>query len=188
MKHKFFILSTIAVFTIVGLLIFDFLNLPSATSAQRPDRNPQPGQGERGQRQGGERGNRSMGMGNPTSLVDNSWLDLTFNVKVDDETLVKARPVYQATREKFEKKMNEIRESGDFRTAREQMTTFTATTSTAFQKSLKEILSKEDMAKLTELTKERLLARQEVLNRFRGRGGEGFQRGGGGQGGQRGTR
>ncbi len=179
MKRKFLVLSTIALFTIVGLLIFEH-----ATSAQRPDRNAQPGQGERGQRQG-ERGNRAMGMmGNPMSIVDNSWLDLTFNVKVDDETLVKARPVYQATREKFQKKMKEIRESGDFRNAREQMTTFTATTSTAFQKSLKDVLSKEDMAKLTELTKERLLAQQAARNRFRG-GGEGFQRGGGGQ---RGTR
>ena len=185
MKRKFFVLSTIALFTIVGLLIFEH-----ATSAQRPDRNPQPGQGERGQRPGGERGNRAMGMmmGNPTSIVDNSWLDLTFNVKVDDETLVKARPVYQATREKFQKKMNEIRESGDFRNAREQITTFTATTSSEFQKSLKEVLSKEDMAKLTELTKERLVAQQAARNRFRGGGGEGGQRGGGGQGGQRGTR
>ena len=183
MKHKFFVLSTIALFTIVGLLIFEH-----ATSAQRPDRNAQPGQGERGQRPGGERGNRGMSMmGNPTSLVDNSWLDLTFKVKVDDETLVKARPVYQATREKFEKKMKEIRESGDFRNAIEQMATFTSTTSTEFQKSLKEVLSKEDMAKLTELTKERLIAQQAARNRFRG-GGEGFQRGGGGQGGQRGTR
>ena len=182
MKHKFFALSTIALFTIVGLLIFEH-----ATSAQRPDRNAQPGQGERGQRQGGERANRGMSMmGNPLSLVDNSWLDLTFNVKVDDETLVKARPVYQATREKFQKKWNEIRESGDFRNAREQITTFTATTSTEFQKSLKEILSKEDMAKLTELTKQRLLAQEQARNRFRG-GGEGSQRGGG-QGGQRGTR
>lgn len=184
MKRKFSVLSTIALFTIVGLLIFEH-----ATSAQRPDRNAQPEQGERGQRQGGERGNRSMAMmGNPLSLVDNSWLDLTFNVKVDDETLVKARPVYQATREKFQKKWNEIRESGDFRNARQQMETFTTTTGAEFQKSLKEILSKEDMAKLNELTKERLLARQEALNRFRGRGGEGSQRGGGGQGGQRGTR
>lgn len=187
MKRNFFVLSTIALFTIVGLLIFEH-----ATSAQRPDRNAQPEQGERGQRQGGERGNRSMGMmGNPISLVDNSWLDLTFNVKVDDETLVKARPVYQATREKFQKKMTEIRESiresGDFRNIREQMTTLTATTSTEFQKSLKEVLSKEDMAKLTELTKKRLLAQQEARNRFRG-GGEGSQRGGGDQRGQRGTR
>lgn len=182
MKRKFFALSTIALFTIVGLLIFEH-----ATSAQRPDRNAQPEQGERGQRQG-ERGNRAMGMmGNPMSLVDNSWLDLTFKVKVDDETLVKARPVYQATREKFQKKINEILESGDFRNAREQMRTFTATTSTEFQKSLKEVLSKEDMAKLTELTKERLVAQQAARNRFRG-GGEGSQRGGGGQGGQRGTR
>ncbi len=184
MKRKFFVLNTIALFTIVGLLIFEH-----ATSAQRPDRNAQPGQGEGGQRQGGERGNRAMGMmGNPASIVDNSWLDLTFTVKVDDETLVKARPVYQATREKFQKKIKEILESGDFRNAREQMTTFTATTSTEFQKSLKDVLSKEDMAKLTELTKARLIAQQTARNRFRGGGGEGSQRGGGGQGGQRGTR
>ena len=168
MKHKFFVLTTIALFSIVGFLVFEH-----ATSAQRPDKNTQPGQGEHGQRQSRERGVIEGWV--IRRLVDNSWLDLTFNVKVNDETLVKARPVYQVTRDKFQKKMNEIRESGDFRNARQQMGAFTAATSAEFQKSLKEVLSKEEMAKLTELTKKRLVAQQETRNRFRS--GEGFQRG-----------
>lgn len=184
MKHKGFLLSTIAVIAIVGLLVFEH-----ATSAQRPDRNAQPEEGQRGQRPGGERGNRDMmRMFNPNEMVNNSWLDLTFSLKVDDETLVKARPVYQATRDKFEKKLKEIRESGDIRGAFQEMRTFTTDTANEFQKNLKEVLSEEQMKKLNELTKQRMIADQERRNRFRG--GEGGQRGGGqgGQGGQRGTR
>lgn len=181
MKRKFFVLSTIALIAIVGLLVFEH-----ATSAQRPDRNAQPEEGQRGQRPGGERGNRDMmRMFNPNEMVNNSWLDLTFSVKVDDETLIKARPVYQATRDKFEKKVKEIRESGDIRAALQDMRTFTTTTANEFQKSLKEVLSEEQMKKLNELTKQRVIADQERRNRFRG--GEGGQRGGG-QGGQRGNR
>lgn len=183
MKHKFFVLSTIALIAIVGLVVFEH-----ATSAQRPDRNDQPEQGERGQRQGGERGNRGMtGTFNPNAMVDNSWLDLTFSVKVDDETLVKARPVYQATRDKFEEKMKEIRESGDIRGAMQEMQTFVGTTAKEFQTNLKDVLTEDQMKKLNELTKERQIAEQERRNRFRG-GTQGGQRGGGGQGGQRGTR
>ena len=109
MKRKLFVLSAIALIAVVGLFVFEH-----ATSAQRPDRDAQPGQDQRGNRPGGDRGGRNMmGMFNPTSFVNNSWLDLSFKVKVDDETLVKARPVHQAAIDKFEKKMKEVRESGD---------------------------------------------------------------------------
>ena len=50
MKQKFFATATIVVLAIVGVFVFQY-----ATSAQRPDRNSQ---GQRGNRQGGERGNR----------------------------------------------------------------------------------------------------------------------------------
>ena len=30
-----------------------------------------------------------------TSFADKSWADLTFTLKVDDDTLIKARPIYQ---------------------------------------------------------------------------------------------
>ena len=174
MKQKFFAIGAIAVLAIVGVFIFEH-----ATSAQRPDRNSQ---GQRGNRQGGERGNRGemMGMINPMSIVDNSWTDLTFAVKVDDETLVKARPVYQATRDKFAAKMKELRDAGNWQAMRSDVQKLVATVGPKFQASLKEILTKEQMTKLNELTKKRQMEQQQRRNRF---GGERGRRDGGGGGG-----
>ncbi len=203
MKQKFFVLGAIALIAVVGLFVFEH-----ATSAQRPDRNAQPGQGQRGERPGGDRGNRGMTSPfNPVSIVENSWIDLSFKVGVDDEALVNARPIYQATREKFEMKMKEIREKfepkmreafastpDDRRAAfqkvqaiqqemEQETNALVRSGGTAFQAELKNVLSKEQMAKLNELTKERQIAQQQRTNRFRG--GEGGQQRGG-QGGQRG--
>lgn len=174
MKQKFFVLSAIVLIAVVGLFIFEH-----ATSAQRPDRGEQSDQPERGDRPGG----RDMArMFNPMSIVDNSWLDLTFSVKVDDETLVKARPIYQAARDKFETKLKEIRASGDFRTAMQEMRTFVTTTGNEFKTDLKKVLTEEQITKLDELTKKRQVADQQRRNRSRG------GQGGGGEGGQRGAR
>ena len=175
MKQKFFAISAIAVLAIVGVFIFEY-----ATLAQRPDRNAQNQQ--RGNRQGGERGNRGamMGMMNPMSIVDNSWLDLTFAVKVDDETLVKARPVYQMTRDKFAAKMKELRASGNWQAMRSEVQKLVATVGPEFQAGLKEVLTEEQMAQLNKLTKERQTQMQQRGNR---QGGERGRRGGGGGGG-----
>ena len=167
MKQKFLTIGAIAVIAIVGLFVFEH-----ATSAQRPNRDAQ---GQRGDRQSGNRG--GMGMINPISLVDNSWIDLTFSLKVDDETLVKARPVYQATRDKFEAKMKEAQASGDMRTAMAEMGSYAATVGKEFQAGLKEVLTEEQMTKLNELTKNRQMEQQQRRNRWRG---EGNRRGGGG--------
>ena len=175
MKQKFFAISAIAVLAIVGVFIFEH-----ATSAQRPDRN---NQNQRGNRQGGERGNRGgMGMINPISIVDNSWIDLTFAVKVEDETLVKARPIYQATRDKFEAKMTELRASGNWQAMRAEVQKLVATVGPEFQAGLKEVLTSEQMAKLNQLTKKRQTEQQQRRNRFGG--GERGRRGGGGGGNQ----
>lgn len=166
MKQKFFVIGAVAVIAIVGLFVFEH-----ATSAQRPDRNAQGNQ-----RGGGNRGGMGAMM-NPVSLVDNSWTDLTFSVKVDDETLVKARPIYQASRDKFEAKMKELQASGDMRSAMTEMQSFLATAGKEFQTGLKEILTEEQMAKLNELTKARQTEQANRMNRWRGEGG---RRGGGG--------
>ena len=173
MKQKFFAIGAIAVLAIVGVFIFQY-----ATLAQRPDRN---NQSQRGNRQGGERGNRGgmPGMMNPVSIVDNSWTDLTFAVKVDDETLVKARPIYQTTRDKFEAKMTEIRASGNWQAMGSEIQKLVATVGPEFQASLKEVLTEEQMAKLNKLTKERQTQAQQRRNRFSGERG---RRGGGGGG------
>ena len=115
---------------------------------------------------------------NPASLVDNSWIDLTFTIQVDDETLLKARPIYQASRDKFVAKMDELRASGDMRAAMQEMQAYAATVGKEFQTALKEILTEEQMAKLNELTKQRQMQQQERMNRFRG--GQRNRGGGGG--------
>ena len=169
MKQKFLTIGAIAVIAVVGLFVFEH-----ATSAQRPDRNAQ---GQRGNRQGGERGGRGMmGMMNYASLVDNSWLDLTFGVKVDDETLVKARPIYQVSRDEVMMKMEALRQPDMRETATKEIQAILKDVN----RSLKEILTEEEMAKLSELTKKRVIEMQQRMNRWRGEGG---RRGGGGGGG-----
>lgn len=176
MRQKFFAIGIIALMAVVSLFIFEHV-----TNAQRPDRNTQPGQ----QQRGGNRGGMDMlSRFNPVNLVNNSWLDLTFKVKVDDETLIKARPVYQATREKFETKMKAVMASGDIRAGFQEIRTYVATEGPVFQSELKKVLTEEQLAHLNKLTKERQMQQQERGNRARG--GEGGQRGG--QGGQRGQR
>ena len=175
MRQKFFAIAAIAVLALLGVFIFEH-----ATSAQRPDRNAQT-PGERGNRQGGERGNRGgmRGMVDPMAIVDNSWIDLTFAVKVDDETLVKARPISQATREKFAAKMTELRASGDWQAMQSEIQKLLTEAGPKFQASLKEVLTEEQLAKLNELTKRRQVRQNEQrqrMNRFR----EGGRRGGGG--------
>lgn len=177
MKQKFFVLGAIALIAVVGLFVFEH-----ATSAQRPDRNSQPGEGQRGERPGGDRGGRNMmGMFNATSFVDNSWLDLSFKVKVGDETLIKARSIHQAARDKLETKIKKIVESGDMRAGFAEFQTFRVNTIKELSTSLKEVLTQEEFAALTKSLKEREAAEQARRNRFRG-GGQG------GQGGQRGQR
>ena len=166
MKQKFFVMGAIAVIAITGFFVFE-----QATSAQRPDRNAQGGnQG----RQGGNRG--GAGMMNPASLVDDSWVDLTFVLKVEDDTLVKARPIYQASRDKFEAKMKELRASGDMRSAMTEMQSYAATVGKEFQMGLKEVLTEEQMTKLNELTKKRQTEQAQRMNRWRGGGGGGGRR------------
>ena len=167
MKQKFFVMGAVAVIAIAGLFIFD-----QATSAQRPDRNAQGGNQGRG-----DRGGRGMGgMVNPVSLVDNSWVDLSFVLKVDDETLVKARPIYQASRDKFEVKMKELMAGGDMRSAMTEMQSYAATIGKEFQMGLKEVLTAEQMTKLNELTKKRQTEQASRMNRWRGGGGGGGRR------------
>ncbi len=171
MKQKLFTIGTIAVIAIVGLFVFEH-----ATSAQRPDRNAQ----GRNQGRDGGRGGAGMMNINPVSLVDNSWVDLTFSVKVDDATLVKARPIYQASRDKFEAKMKELQASGDMRAARTEMQSYAATVGKEFQTALKEVLTAEQMTQLNALTKKRQEAQANRMNRWRGEGGG--RRGGDGGG------
>ncbi len=159
MKQKWFVLSTIGAIALVSIFVFQHV-----TSAQRPERDGK----ERANRGEGRRGGMGMGMMNPVSLIDNSWIDLTFGVKVDDETLMKARPIYQKIREEAKTEMSTLQASGDRQKMMKGMQGLIGKMSTNFQTPLKEVLSEEQMAKLNELTKERIAADEQRRNRFRG--------------------
>ena len=156
MKRRWFVLTAILAMAAVTVFLTN-----QVTQAQRPDR------GERRDRAGGERrGGGGMRAFNPTSIIDNSWTDLTFSVKVDDETLIKARPVYQKHRDSLEEAVKEASSSGDFRAVREAM----GKIRDGFQTDLKSVLTEDQVAKLDALQQERM---QQMMNRGGGRGGGG---------------
>ena len=156
MKRRWFVLTAILAMAAVTVFLTN-----QVTQAQRPDR------GERRDRAGGERrGGGGMRAFNPTSIIDNSWTDLTFAVKVDDETLIKARPVYQKHRDSLEEAVKEASSSGDFRAVREAM----GKIRDGFQTDLKSVLTEDQVAKLDALQQERM---QQMMNRGGGRGGGG---------------
>lgn len=156
MKRRWFVLTAILAMAAVTVFVTN-----QVTQAQRPDR------GERRDRAGGERrGGGGMRGFSPTSIIDNSWTDLTFAVKVDDDTLIKARPVYQKHRDSLEKAAKEASSSGDFRAVREAM----GKIRDGFQTDLKSILTEDQIAQLDTLQSERM---QQMMNRGGGRRGGG---------------
>ena len=162
--------KSLGVVSVLAIVLATVFVLNEITQAQRPDRSEmrERGRGGRGER-GGMRGF------SPTSIIDSSWTDLTFVVKVDDETLLKARPVFQKHREKLEKAVKEARESGDFQAMRLTM----ANLRDAFATERNALLTEEQISKLDALEAKRI---EQMMRR---RGGSG-RRGGGGGGGPRG--
>ena len=156
MKRRWFVLTAILAMAAVTVFLTN-----QVTQAQRPDR------GGMRERAGGERrGGGGMRGFNPTSIIDNSWTDLTFSLKVDDETLIKARPVYQKHRDGLQKTLKEARESGDRDGLREAF----GKVGSEFKADLKSVLTEEQIAKLETLQQERM---QQMMNRGGGRGGGG---------------
>ena len=157
MKRKDFFLSATA-----GLLT---LNQVSAD-------NHRPGRGEGRGGRGGMRGGMSNMM---TNMIGGSWVGLTFVVKVDDDSLLKARAVYQKTMDDSKALMEDAMAAGDWQGIRPKME--------AIQKqhkgSLQKILTEEQMAELDKYDQEQ---RQRQMERFGGGGdrrGRGDRRGGG---------
>ena len=157
MKRRWFVLTAILAMAAVTVFLTN-----QVTQAQRPDRGGMRGGG------GGERrgGGGMRGFMNPTSIIDSSWTDLTFSVKVDDETLIKARPVYQKHRDNLQKTLKEARESGDREGLREAF----GKIGSGFKADLKSVLTEDQIAQLEELTQKR---NQQMMNRGGGRGGGG---------------
>ena len=151
----------VSVLAIVLVVIFVSNQI---TQAQRPDRSEMR-ERERGGGRGGPGGMRGF---SPTSIIDSSWTDLTFVVKVDDETLLKARPVFQKHREKLEKAVKEARDSGDFQSMRAEM----AQLREAFATERDAVLTEEQISQLEKLEADRI---EQMMRRGSGPG----RRGGG---------
>ena len=163
MKRRWFVLTAILAMAAVTVFLTN-----QVTQAQRPDR------GEMRDRAGGERRGGAGGMRgfNATSIIDNSWTDLTFSLKVDDEALIKARPVYQKHRDNLEKAVKEASTSGDRGGIRETM----MAVRNGFETDLKSVLTEEQIAELNALQQKRM---EQMMRRGGGNRGGG-NRGGGG--------
>ena len=154
MKRKWFALNAIAVIALVGMFVFE-----STVAAHEVTRN-------RKETRNTARG-RVAAMVNPMSALNQSWLDLTFGVKADAETLAKVAPIYQETREALQKQIKEAREAGTKREAAKKIGAAVKETYTKFNASLKEILTEEQMTKLTELKEKRRAEARERLRESR---------------------
>ena len=155
MKRKWFVLSAIAAVAMVGMFVFE--NLAAAHDIT-PNKKESRNVGR----------SRIARMVNPVSALNQSWLDLTFGVKADQETLAKALPIYQETREALQKQVKEAYKVSDTkREAAKKVVEVVKETKAKFNASLKEVLTEEQMTKLTELTKKRRTEARKRVNEFR---------------------
>ena len=157
MKRKWFVFSTIAALAMLGMFVFE--NTASAHQQVRSKRQ------HRNDNARAARGR--IAMVNPVSALNHSWIDLTFGVKVDAETLAKAGPIYQRTRETLQTQIKEARKSEEKRAAVKKIREGIKETNAKFNASLKEVLTEEQMAKLTELTKKRRTEVRKRVNQLR---------------------
>ena len=153
MKKKWFVLSAIAAIAMVGMFVFE-----NTAAAHQQARNKQ-------QYRNSVRGRTARV--NPVAALNQSWIDLTFGVKLDTETLAKAHPIYQKTRETLQTQIKEVRKSDEKRGAVKKLRESIKETNAKFNASLKEILTEEQMAKLTELTKKRRTEARKSVNQSR---------------------
>ena len=152
MKRKWFVFSTIAAIAMLGMFVFE--NTASAHQQVRSKRQ------HRNDNARAARGR--IAMVNPVSALNHSWIDLTFGVKVDAETLAKAVRSIRRPGETLQTQIKEARKSEEKRAAVKKIREGIKETNAKFNASLKEVLTEEQMAKLTELTKKR---RTEVRKR-----------------------
>lgn len=157
MKKKWFVLSAIAVIAMVGMFVFE-----NTAAAHREVHN------KRQYRNDNARAARGrIATVNPVAALNQSWIDLTFGVKLDVETLAKVHPIYQKTREALQTQIKEARESDEKREAMKKLREGVKKTQTKFYASLKEVLTEEQMTKLTELTKKRHAEAKKRVNELR---------------------
>ncbi|MYK19135.1 hypothetical protein F4055_13385 [Candidatus Poribacteria bacterium] len=146
--------STIAVIAMVGKFVFE-----NTVAAHEITRN-------RKENRNAGRG-RVTAMVNPMSTISQSWLDLTFGVKADAETLAKAAPIYQETRAALQKQIKAAREADTKREAAKKIGAAVKEIYAKFNASLKEVLTEDQMTKLTELKEKRRTEARERLRESR---------------------
>ena len=157
MKKKWFVLSAIATIAMVGMFVFE-----NTAAAHREVHN------KRQYRNDNARAARGrIATVNPVAALNNSWIDLTFGMEVDTETLAKAHPIYQETRKALQTQIKEARESDEKRAAVKKLRESIKETNAKFKASLKEILTEAQMTKLTELTKKRRTEARKRVNQLR---------------------
>ena len=157
MKKKWFVLSAIATIAMVGTFVFE-----NTAAAHREVHSKRQYRNDTARAARGR-----IATVNPVVALNNSWIDLTFGVKVDTETLAKVHPIYQKTRETLQTQIKEARESDEKRAAVKKLRESIKETQTKFYASLKEILTEEQMTKLTELTKKRRTEARKRVNQVR---------------------
>ena len=157
MKRKWFVLSAIATIAMVGMFVLE--NTAAAHQEVHSKRQ---------HRNGDYRATRGrIATVNPIAALNHSWIDLTFGVEVDVETLAKVHPIYQKTRETLQTQLKEARKSDEKRAAVKKLRESIKETQTKFHASLKEVLTEAQMTKLTELTKKRYTEARKRVNQFR---------------------
>ena len=151
MKRKWFVLSAIATIAMVGMFVFENTALAhQLVRNKRQHLNVNPSR---------------IARVNPLSVLNKSWIDLTFSVKANEEILAKARPIYQETRDALQKQIKEARKTVRPRAAVKKIQGIVKKTDAKFNASLKEVLTEEQMTKLTKLTKKRRVEARKRLNR-----------------------
>ena len=157
MKKKWFVLSAIAAIAMVGTFVFE-----NTAAAHQEVHN------KRQYRNDNARAARGrIATVNPVAALNNSWIDLTFGMEIDTETLAKVHPIYQETRKALQTQIKEARESDEKRAAVKKLRESIKETNAKFKASLKEILTEEQMTKLTELTKKRRTEARKRVNQSR---------------------
>ena len=157
MKKKWFVLSAIATIAMVGMFVFE-----NTAAAHREVHN------KRQYRNDNARAARGrIATVNPVAALNNSWIDLTFGMEVDAETLAKAHPIYQETRKTLQTQIKEARESDNKRAAVKKLRESIKETNAKFNASLKEILTEDQMTKLTELKEKRRTEARKRVNQVR---------------------
>ena len=163
MRSKWFLTLAICATMVIGIFVAD-----QTTEAQREQRQHQGG--DRRQRGSQRRGGGRMDLA--TTFIGGSWVELTFSIKADDQTLTKTRPIFQKAYNDLKKTMAEVGQSGDFQAIREKM----QSVNSEFKSGLEKVLTEEQLAKLDKW-------QQSQQNRMRGgdRSGGGRNRGEGGE-------